>query len=180
MSGTKNLSTYIVEKCKQNPRFAFVLIPMGAFLAYFGLADAKFYQSLRDKPVVPMKVELIYEAPNSRGFFVPHVAGTTPQGEVSFSISDKEARQFHEGQELQIIETNDPNRLYVTRDTLNEQLAEIRFSVAGFPVNTIVLLGSAIALGGLAWGLFAKPKLTESVDFSLNDGGPSRTSQSSQ
>jgi hypothetical protein len=158
MSGTKNLSHYIFEKCKQNPRFAFVLIPLGAFLAFFGLRDATFYQSLRDKPVREMKVERIYDAPNSRGFSVPHVAGTTPEGEVSFPISDKEARQIHEGEQLQFVETNNSTTPYVTHDTLTAQLSGIRFSVAGFPINDIGLFGFAFALCGLAWGLFGKPK----------------------
>jgi hypothetical protein len=169
MSGSHNLSAYIVDKCKSTPRFAFVLIPLGGFIACFALADAKFYQALRDKPALQMKVERIYDAPNSRGFSAPHVAGKTPQGEVNFPISQKEARRIQEGQDLQFVATSSSTIPYVTRDTLETQLAEIYFSAAGYPVNAIGLLGFAVALGGLGWGLFAKPKPTVSVNSTSNE-----------
>src|SRR4051812_11453951 len=105
MSGAKNLSTYIVNQCQRNPRFAFLVVPLGVWLAYWGLTDAKFYQSLSEKPTQQMKVDRVYSAPNSRGFSVPYVAGETPQGEVSFTISDKAARRIQVGEELMFVET---------------------------------------------------------------------------
>jgi hypothetical protein len=177
MSGTKNLSTYIVDHCQRNPRLAFLLIPLGGFLAYWGLTEAKFYQSLSTKPTQPMTVTRVYSAPNSRGFSVPFVAGKTPQGEVSFSVSDKAASRIQVGQVLPIVETNKPSDPYVTRETLDGQLSGIWFSVGGYPINAIVLLGAAIGLGGLGWGLFGKPKRAESPVSPANEGdsGPDKS-----
>lgn len=161
MSGAKNLSGSIMNACEQNPRLAFFVIPLGAALIWWGGADAKYFQSMREKPTYKMHVTDVHNAPNSRGFSAPHVFGETPKGEVSFMVSAKEARRIQPGQDLQIVETNDSSRPYLTRETLDGQLSGIYFSVAGFPVNHIAILGSVIALGALGWGLFGKAKVAE-------------------
>ena len=161
MSGAKNLSGSIVNACEQNPRLAFLVIPLGAVLIWWGSADAKYFQSLREKPTREMKVTSVHNAPNSRGFSAPHVFGETPSGEVSFTVSAKEARRIEPGQSLQIVETSDPSRPYLTRETLDGQLSGIFFSLAGVPFNHISILGFVIALGALAWGLFGKAKTSE-------------------
>ena len=177
MGGTKNLSTYIVNQCQRNPRLAFLLIPLGAGLVYWGVTDAKFYQSLSSKPTRQMKVDRVYDAPHSRGFSAPHVAGQTPQGEVIFPISARAAREIQVGEDLAFVEANDSTTPYVTRKTLDGQLSGIRFSVAGSPINDIALLGSAICLGAIGWGLFGKPKRTEDEVSSSNktESGPGKS-----
>jgi len=178
MSGTKNLSNYIVEQCKRNPRLAFLLVPVGAFLVYFGVTGARFYQSLSSKPTQQMTVDRVFDAPNSRGFSVPHVAGQTAQGELSFPISPKEARRIQVGQLLMFVEANSSTEPYVTRETLDSQLSGIQFSVVGLPINHIALLGCALSLGAIGWGLFAKPKGTEETVSSSGkaQSGPSAES----
>ena len=161
MGGANKVSGAIVNACEQNPRLAFLVIPLGAALIWWGAADAKYFQSMRDRPTVKMQVKDVRSAPNSRGFPAPHVFGDTPNGEVSFMVSPKEARRIEPGQELQIIETSDSSRPYLTRETLDGQLSGIFFTVAGLPFNHIALLGSVIALGALGWGLFGKPKAPE-------------------
>jgi len=161
MSEAKNLSGSIVNACEQNPRLAFFVIPLGAALIWWGSADAKYFQSMRDKPTYQMHVTSVRNAPNSRGFSAPHVFGETPNGEVSFMVSAKESRRIQPGQDLQIIETSDSSRPYLTRETLDGQLSGIYFSVAGLPFNHIAILGFAIALGALGWGLFGKAKVAE-------------------
>ena len=161
MSGTKKLSGSIVNACEKNPRLAFFVIPLGAALIWWGSADAKYFQSMREKPTHQMHVTSVHDAPNSRGFSAPHVFGETPNGEVSFMVSPKEARGIEPGQDLQIVETSDSSRPYLTRETLDGQLSGIWFSVAGLPFNHIAVLGFVIALGALGWGLFGKPKVEE-------------------
>jgi len=161
MGEAKNLSESIVNSCEQNPRLAFCVIPLGAVLIWWGGSDAKYFQSMREKPAFQMQVTDVRSAPNSRGFPAPHVFGETPKGEVSFMVSANEARRIQPGQDLQIIETGDSSRPYLTRETLDGQLSGIFFTVAGFPFNHIALLGSAIALGALGWGLFGKAKTAQ-------------------
>lgn len=159
MSEAKNLSGSIVDACERNPRLAFFVIPLGAALIWWGGSDAKYFQSMREKPSLKMHVTSVHNAPNSRGFSAPHVFGDTPKGEVSFMVSAKESRRIQPDQDLQIVETGDSNRPYVTRETLDGQLSGIYFSVGGFPFNHIAILGSVIALGALGWGLFGKAKV---------------------
>jgi hypothetical protein len=161
MSGAKNLSESIFNACEKNPRLAFFVIPLGVLIIWWAGADAKYFQSMREKPTYQMHVTSVHDAPNSRGFSAPHVFGETPNGEVSFIVSTKEADRIQPGQDLQIVETGDSSSPYLTREALEEQLSGIYFSVAGLPVNTIVILGSVIALGALGWGLFGKAKAAE-------------------
>lgn len=161
MSGAKNLSGSVVNACEQNPRLAFFVIPLGTALIWWGSADAKYFQSMREKPTHQMHVTSVHNAPNSRGFSAPHVFGETPKGEVSFMVSKNEARRIQPGENLQIIETSDSSRPYLTRETLDGQLSSIYFSVAGLPFNHIAILGLVIALGALGWGLFGKAKGAE-------------------
>src|ERR1700712_2699665 len=120
MSGAKNLSGSIVNACEQNPRLAFFVIPLGAALIWRGGADAKYFQSMRDKPTYQMQVTSVHNAPNSGGFSAPHVFGETPNGEVSFMVSPKESRRIQPGQDLQVVETSDSSRPYLTRETLDD------------------------------------------------------------
>lgn len=161
MGVEKNLSRSIVDACEQNPRLAFLVIPLGAALIWWGSADAKYFQSMRAKPSYEMHVTSVHDAPNSRGFSAPHVFGETPDGEVSFMVSASEARRIQPGQDLQIVETSDSSRPYLTRETLDGQLSGIYFTVAGLPFNHIAILGLVIALGALGWGLFGKAKVAE-------------------
>jgi hypothetical protein len=165
MSAAKTLSEKIVNACEQNPRLAFLVIPLGAALIWWGIADAKYFQSMRDKPTNKMQVTSVHNAPNSRGFSAPHVFGETPNGEVSFMVSAKEARRIEPGQDLEFVETGDSNRPFLTRETLDGQLSGIYFSVAGLPFNHIAILGGAIALGALGWGLFGKAKVADPPPF---------------
>jgi hypothetical protein len=158
MSVAKNLSGSLVDAAEQNPRRAFLAIPLGAALIWWGTADAKYFQSMREKPTHQLRVTSVHDAPNHRGFNAPHVFGETPAGEVSFMVSPKESRRIEPGQEFEIIETGDSTRPYVTRETLDSQLSSIYFNVGPFPFNHIAILGSVIALGGLGWGLFGKGK----------------------
>jgi len=161
VSLSKNLANTIFEACERNPRLALLVIPFGALLVYWGNADAKFYSSLRDKPNHEMRVTEIRDVQNDRGFYVPHVFGEISTGEADFAVSPKAARSFQPGQTLQIVETNDPSRPYIQRETLDEQLSSIYFSAAGLSFNSIGILGAAMALVALAWGLFGKAKASD-------------------
>lgn len=161
MGGSKNVSESTVSMCEQNPRMAFLVIPLGLVLVFWGIKDAKYYQTLRDKPTRQMKVVDVHDATNSRGFSIPHVFGETADGEVSFPVSSKASRRIQPGEQMQIVETTDPGNPYMTRDSLDSQLSSIYFSVGGQPINHIAILGIVLALGALGWGLFGKPKLAE-------------------
>lgn len=158
-AGTKGIAESIVNACEKNPRLAFFLIPFGALIAYWGIADAKYYQSLSDRPTRMMTVVAVESKPNHRGFNAPHVTGTTAEGEVSVPVSAKTARQVQLGEELGFVETNDTTRPYVLRTILDSQLSQIYFKVAGLPFNFVALMGSAIGIFAGAWGAFAKPKV---------------------
>lgn len=163
MSGTKYLSGQIMEACERNPRLAFFIIPLGALLIWWGGSDSKRYQSMRGNPTQQLHVTSVEDAPNSKGFSVPHVFGKTPNGEVSFVVSFKEARQIEAGQNIEIVETGESDIPYMTRQSLDEQLEDIFFTVAGQPFNFISLLGAVIVLGALGWGLFGKAKAADST-----------------
>jgi hypothetical protein len=157
-AGTKGIAESIVKACEKNPRLAFFLIPFGVLIAYWGISDAKYYQSLSDRPTQVMTVVAVESKPNHRGFSAPHVTGTTAEGEVSVPVSAKTARQVQIGEELGFVETNDSTRPYVLRSILDSQLSQIYFKIAGLPFNFVALLGAAIAIFACAWGAFAKPK----------------------
>jgi len=157
-SASKGLSEYIVNQCQKNPRIAFFVVPFGPLIAYWGISDAKRYQSLSALPTHTMTVVEVGSRPNHRGFSAPHVIGETPDGEVAIPVSAKRARQVQIGEEVGFVETsNEPGR-YVLRSTVDEQAADVFFTVAGLPFNAVATLGAAIAIVAAAWGAFAKPK----------------------
>lgn len=157
-TASKGMSEAIVDKCLENPKFAFLLVPLGLVLVYWGVSDAKFYQSLASRPTHIMTDVSIISKPNDRGFTIPHVVGTSAEKEVSIPISAKAAARLEIGEEMEFVETEENSGKYRLKSSVDSQLASIYFTISGIPVNFITILGLAIAIGACAWGAFAKPK----------------------
>lgn len=118
-----------------------------------------YYPSLRYRPTQSMKVEDVVSKLNHRGFPIPHVTGLASLGEVNIPVSTKAARQVQIGETLEFIETNDKTREYMMRTTLDDQLSQIWFTIAGYPVNFIALFGVCDIRGSTCVGSFRKTKI---------------------
>ena len=156
-TASKGFAEKIVDKCIENPKFAFLLVPVGLALVFWGVTDAQYYRSLGDRPTQIMKDVSIVSKPNDRGFTIPHVVGTSADKEVSIPISAKTARRLEVGNEMEYIETGDNSGQYLLRSSVDGQISSIFFTIAGIPVNFITILGLVIAIGACAWGAIAKP-----------------------
>lgn len=154
---SKGLAEKIIDKSLENPKFAFLVVPLGIALIYWGISDAQYYRSLGGRPTQIMKDVSIVSKPNDRGFTIPHVVGRSADKEVSIPISAKTARRLEIGDEMEYIETDDNSGKYLLRSSVDGQISSIFFTIAGIPVNFITLLGLVIAIGACAWGAFAKP-----------------------
>lgn len=154
---SKGLAEKLIDKSIENPKFAFVLVPLGIALIYWGITDAQYYRSLANRPTQTMKDVALLDRPNDRGFTIPHVVGKSADKEVSIPISPKSARTLAITDEMEFIETADNSGKYLLRSTVDGQNSSIFFTVAGIPVNFITILGLGIALGACLWGAFAKP-----------------------
>lgn len=159
---SKGLAEKIVDKSIENPRFAFLVVPLGLVLIYWGISDAKYYRSLASRPTQIMKDVSIIEKPNDRGFTIPYVVGKSDDKEVSIPVSAKTARTLEIGSEMEFIETADNSGEYQLRSSVDGQVSSIHFTAAGIPVNFITILGLAIAIVACAWGALAKPKAVSS------------------
>ena len=162
-AATKGLSEKIVDKCIENPKLAFLLIPLGIALIYWGVTDAKYYKALGGRPTQTMSDVSIVSKPNDRGFTIPHVAGKAKDKEVSIPISAKTARKLTIGDTMEIIETEENSGKYLMRSSVDSQISSIYFNIAGIPVNFITLLGFAISVCACGWGAFAKPSSKPAV-----------------
>lgn len=155
---SKALSEKIVDKCVENPKFAFVLIPLGAVLMYWGITDAQYYRRLSTRPTQVITEVSIVPKENDRGFTIPHVVGKSGEKEINIPISSKSARTLEIGNEMEVIETDENSGEYLLKSSVDSQVSSIYFAPAGIPVNFITILGLAIAGGAIGWGCFAKPK----------------------
>jgi hypothetical protein len=163
-TASKGIAEKIIDTCIENPKFAFLVVPLGIALIYWGVSDAKYYRSLGDRPTQIMKEVSIVSKPNDRGFTIPHVVGKWADKEVSIPISSKTARRLEIGDEVEFIETDDNSGQYLLRSSVDGQISSIFFTIAGIPVNFITILGLVIAIGACAWGAFAKPNKGTTVD----------------
>jgi len=160
----KRLAELLVGQFEKNPRWALLLAPVGVWIAYSGISDALANLSLKNKPTQFIQVDRVFQGPNHRGFTVDFVAGKTTDGEAIFYVSKKRARQINVGERMGIVETGDPNFPYKIRSDLDEQLSDIHFSIGSLPFNAMAILGSVLALGGIGWALFGKPKIAAPTD----------------
>ena len=156
-TASKGLAEKILDKCIENPKFGFLLVPLGIALVYWGISDAQYYRSLGSRPTQTMKDVSVVSKPNDRGFTIPHVVGMSADKEVSIPISAKTARRLEVGDEMEFIETDDNSGKYLLRSSVDGQISSIFFTIAGIPVNFITILGLVIAIGACSWGAFAKP-----------------------
>lgn len=155
---SKALSEKIVDKCIENPKVAFLLVPLGLALIYWGVTDAQYYRRLSTRPTQVITEASIVPKENNRGFIIPHVVGKSAEKEVSIPISAKTARTLEIGNEMEVIETDENSGEYLLKSAVDSQVSSIYFEPAGIPVNFITILGLAIAGGAIGWGCFAKPK----------------------
>lgn len=162
-AATKGLAEKIVDKCLENPKFAFLVAPLGIALLLWGISDARYYRSLADRPTRTMKDVRIESRPNDRGFTIPHVVGKSDGKEISIPISAKAARRLEIGDGMEFVETAENSGQYLLRSSVDEQTSSIFFNVAGIPFNHIAILGLVIAIGACLWGAIAKPKETDSA-----------------
>lgn len=162
-AASKGLAETIVDKCLENPKFAFFVVPLGIALVLWGVSDARYYRSLVDRPTETMSDISIESRPNSRGFTTPHVVGTSDGKEISIPVSAKAARRFEIVDELEFVETAEDSGEYLLRSSVDDQASSIVFDIAGIPFNHIAILGLVIAIGAGLWGAIAKPKKTDSV-----------------
>ena len=125
---SKGLAEKIVDKCIENPKFAFLVIPLGIALVYWGISDAQYYRSLAGRPTKIMKDVSIISKPNDRGFTIPHVVGNSADKEVSIPISAKAARSLEIGNEMEFVETDDNSGEYLLRSSVDGQVSSIFFS----------------------------------------------------
>jgi hypothetical protein len=161
---SKGLSEKIIDKCLENPKFAFLLVPVGIALIYWGVTDAQYYRSLGSRPTQIMKEVSIVSKPNDRGFTIPYVVGKSADKEVSIPISSKAARRLEIGDEMEFVETDDNSGQYLLRSTVDGQISSTYFTIAGIPVNFITILGLMIVIGASAWGAIAKSSKRKAVE----------------
>ena len=157
-SVSKGLSEKIMDKCQENPKFAFLLVPLGILLMYWGISDARYYRAMATRPTMTMTDVSIVSKPNSRGFTIPHVVGKSGEKEVSIPISAKAARRLEIKDEMEIVETSDQSGEYLLRSSVDSHVSSTYFNISEIPFNFLAILGLAIAIGSLAWGAFGKPK----------------------
>jgi len=162
-TASKGLAEKIVDKCLENPKFAFLLLPVGIALVLWGISDAQYYRSLAGRPTQTMKNVSIVSKPNDRGFTIPHVVGKSADKEVSIPISAKAARRLEIVDEMEFIEAADNSGKYLLRSSVDGQTSSIFFNIAGIPFNHIAILGLVIAIGACAWGAIAKPKKADAA-----------------
>jgi hypothetical protein len=160
---SKKFSEKIVDKCIENPKLAFLLVPLGLVLVAWGISDARHYRLLADRPTQRMTDVTMESRPNDRGFTIPHVVGKLADKEVTIPISAKRARQLEIGNAMEIVETADNSGQYVLRSSVDGQTSSILFTIAGMPFNHIAILGLVITIGACAWGVFAKGKKDPAV-----------------
>ena len=157
-AASKGFSEKIIDKCIENPKFAFLVVPLGLWLILWGISSASYYRALVNRPTQVMQDVSIVSKPNHRGFTIPHVVGKSSDREISIPISAKDARRLEMGDKMAFVETGDNSGKYVLRSDVDEQSSSIFFTIAGIPFNHISILGLVLAIGALAWGLIAKPK----------------------
>ena len=162
-TASKGFSEKIVDKCLENPKFAFLLVPFGIALVLWGISDAKYYRLLAGRPTQTMQDVSIVSKPNDRGFTIPHVVGKSGDKEISIPISAKAARRIEMGDEMAFVETVDNSDQYLLRSAVDGQTSSIFFTIAGIPFNHIAILGLVIAIGACIWGAIAKPKNADAV-----------------
>ena len=107
-AATKGLSEKIVDKCIENPKLAFLLIPLGIALIYWGVTDAKYYKALGGRPTQTMSDVSIVSKPNDRGFTIPHVVGKAKDKEVSIPSGMRRKASFGFSMHLSTIFSESP------------------------------------------------------------------------
>lgn len=170
-AASKGFAEFIVDKSLENPKYAFLVVPLGLALVFWGISDANYYRSLAERPTQTMTQASIESRANDRGFVIPHVVGTFADKEISIPISAKKARQLELGNEVEFVETADNSGKYMLRSSVDGQTSSIFLTLAGISINHIALLGLVITLGAIAWGAFAKPKKPEPTTVPV-DGSP--------
>jgi len=157
-AASKGFAEKIINKCTENPKLAFLLVPLGLILIFWGISDSRFYRSLAERPTQSMTDARIESRPNDRGFTIPYVVGKFADKEVSIPISAKSANRLELNNEMAIVETDDSSGEYLLRSSVDDQISSV-FTVAGLPFNHISILGLVITIGACAWGSLAKPKI---------------------
>jgi hypothetical protein len=155
-AATHGLSQALVALCGKYPRVALVVVPFAGWMAYDGLSDASFVQRTAGKQRLTMSVERVYNEVDRPIFPKFRAAGRTTNGPAVVGLSKKEFDTVKAGDGLEIIETGDVGRPFVTRRYADVQRGYVRFSLAGIPFNDAAIFGCMGCLVAIAWAMFGR------------------------
>jgi len=150
------MSEFLVNLSIKQPKVALIFLPLAAWIIYTGLADAKFAAATQSQPIVPMRVEAIYNVGIPYIFPRYRAAGQTGGGETVVPISSNECQRLEVGDTLEIVATDLPRRPFITRSSLETQLGWIRFSIGGIPFNDAMIFGCMGGLLSISWAFLGR------------------------